>query len=108
MPCYTRRNVTVELKVADRDTLIKGLVADQFRVLPGATNAWLTVASKNGIRAQVDLKGGRVVVQEGDEAIVNQIKRAYSGEVVRQAAKRFGWTLTATKQENQFIAGRRF
>jgi hypothetical protein len=46
---------------------------------------------------------------DGDQsAFVNRIKQAYSTEVVKATAKRFGWALkTDAKQQNKFIATRR-
>lgn len=104
MPCYTERTVSVELNVADPAILERGLQAAGFRVIKYGT-AW--EVQRAGRSATI--QGGRVTVREGGEAIINQIKQAYAGEAVRVAAKRFGWTLTADKQDvNHLTAQRRF
>lgn len=103
MPCDTRREVTVELKVADEKILIDGLFAAGFNVNSIAGGLYVNKGRRRG-----ELKNGKITVLEGDESIVNEIKRAYSGEVVRQSAKRFGWTLNATTEQNVVVAKRRF
>lgn len=47
------------------------------------------------------------VYGSADEFDVNEVKRAYSKEVVKYASKRFGWTLKETTQ-NKYEAQRRF
>jgi hypothetical protein len=109
MPCFTKREVPVSVTVAftaeNEKILIDGLFADGFNVNTATNGLYV---NKGARRATIDLAQGTMTVLEGDQSIINEIKRAYSGEVVRQAAKRFAWTLQPTKQANVMVAKRRF
>ena len=92
MPCDTVRTVTLDLTVADNEVLLRGLKAAGFTVYEQRVG--ISARSKSG--ALITIANGKASVEEGDEAVVNEVKRAYSNEAVRTAAKRFGWT---TKQD---------
>ena len=104
MPCYTDREVTVELNVADPNLLTAGLKAAGFTVQTTPRGFYVT----NSKGQQAHVRDGKITTTGSAQSIINEIKRAYSGEVVRTAAKRFGWTLNKTSQTNTVIAGRRF
>lgn len=105
MPCDTIRQVTVELKVADKQILLLGLLASGFTTR--ALSEDRLTFSKGLATGVIDLKAGRITIQEGNEKVINEIKRSYSSEVIRQSAKRFGWNLNQT-EENRYVAKRRF
>lgn len=105
MPCYTRREVTVNMAVADFAVLAAGLRAAGLTADVDAANRTAVVRSRDGRRAT--LSGGALRYDPRHESIVNEIKRAYSHEVVRVAAKKFGWKLTATQEANVLRAGRK-
>lgn len=104
MPCWTVRETSVELAAADPDILRRGLEAAGFE-LSMYGSALLVM---RGGQIVAELENGRVTVNRGDTGIVNEIKRAYSAEVVKVAAKRFGYSLTTNKQTGKVTAGRRF
>jgi hypothetical protein len=105
MPCYTVRETTVDLGAADRKILIDGLRAAGFTVVDQGD--FLDLRKNDGTSATVR-PDGRVAFYAGQERVVNEIKRAYSAEAVRVAAKRFGYTLTTDRQTGRITAGRRF
>ncbi len=104
MPCYTQREVTVELNVADVNLLTAGLKAAGFTVQTTPRGFYVT----NSKGQQAHIRDGKITTQQTSNDIINEVKRAYSGEVVRTAAKRFGWTLSKTNEQNTVVAGRRF
>jgi hypothetical protein len=104
LPCWTVRETSVELDAADPDILRRGLEAAGFE-LSNYGNALLVMRSGQIV---AEIENGRVTVNRGDTAIVNEVKRAYSAEVVKIAAKRFGYSLTTNKQSGKITAGRRF
>ncbi|MEN3329074.1 MAG: hypothetical protein V7638_3881 [Acidobacteriota bacterium] len=110
MPCYTERAVdvkqTVAFKAENAEILVSGLVKEGFSA--NATKDGVISVSKDSRRAEINLTNGTMVVRESDASIVNEIKRAYSFEVVKQSASRFGWKLTATNDANVMTAKRRF
>lgn len=48
--------------------------------------------SLDGVPCQI--RGGKLIVEEGNEALADKVKRAYSVQTVKYTAKRNGWTLT--------------
>lgn len=104
MPCYTQREVTVKMEASEPAILEAGLKAAGFQVRTTPTG--LYVQNRQGVAAHI--RSGQITTQENTSSIINEIKRAYSGEVVRVAAKRFGWKLSATSDANTVRAARRF
>lgn len=104
MPCWTVRETSVELGAADPDVLRRGLEAAGFEL--SMYGSALLVMRGGQIVAEIE--NGRATVNRGDTDVVNEIKRAYSAEVVKTAAKRFGYSLTTNKQTGKITAGRRF
>lgn len=105
MPCWTVRETTVDLDAADADVLKRGLEAAGF-----ATSLYeeATTLILRGGRIVAEITDGKVTVNASETGVINEIKRAYSAEVVRTAAKRFGYSLTTNKQTGKITAGRRF
>jgi hypothetical protein len=104
LPCWTVRQTSVELDAADPEILRRGLEAAGFELSMYGT----ALLVMRGGQIVAEIENGRVTVNRGDTGVVNDIKRAYSTEVVKTAAKRFGYTLTTNKQTGKITAGRRF
>lgn len=104
MPCYTERRVTVELKVADKALLRQALATMGVRVVESG-EVWMLYRENRALGRFV---GGQVELGYGVNAtFVNDIKQAYSVQAVKQAARRFNWTVLSQK-ENEFLIQRRF
>ena len=105
MPCDTIREVTVELKAADKGVLLRGLAAAGFRNVQDAGHAIYAV-SKRG--TPVEIERGQITVRAGQEYVVNEVKRAYASEAIRTAAKRFNFnTKQDTTDANHITLNRR-
>ena len=88
MPCDSVITVSLELKGADLDLLKKALEATGERVY-GATKDQISWYG-----GEYDRRTG--VIKVKNEASGKLIKKAYSAEIVKAQAKRFGWQLKET------------
>lgn len=95
MPCDQVRTTTVDVEKMDGPLLIEAL-----RLLGYQTgkdgNAIAFMCPPGTIKHRYEngkliLSGSMSTTQQGD--MVNTIKQAYSGEVVKATAARFGWEL---------------
>jgi hypothetical protein len=93
MPCYQTRTTSVELKNAD-DTLLK---------------AAMEALGVEYYDYDYDRASGRVTVRSTFTLTDNEIKVAYSEQVVASVQKRFGWKVNEpkTKQAQQARQQRR-
>ena len=104
MPCDQLRTSEVDLgKISDKALLLKALGALGYQArLVGAEIVF--GSSYNGGTVHAD---GRVTLTGAAASLeVNQIKRAYSTEAVKIAAKKFGWSVSSLGQ-NKFVAKKR-
>jgi len=114
MPCWTKQSNTVDMDKVDRVLLVKALKALGYHINDDAysrARGFEFSADHFGWRGSVVIKDGKVSVTSATAGVdltgrVNELKRAYSGEVVQAACKRFGWTI-AKQDANQFLARRR-
>jgi hypothetical protein len=102
MPCYTVRTIQQDLTVGDKDVLVRGLKAAGFTVSENANGIMAT----KGYEAAV-IAGGRIETTEAGKHLINEVKRAYSNEAVRTAAKRYGWLLQPQATTGRYVAHRR-
>jgi hypothetical protein len=101
MPCWEVRRMTLELEAADRDLLRAAIQALGYDVRQ--QGAQMVVALDEG---DAVIEGSSIRVPAGSEVVVNQIKQAYSRQVLTAAAKRFGWQVN-TAQTNHLTLKRR-
>ena len=93
MPCWERRMITVDLKVAKEDLLFRAMEAAGFR--PVREGAGTIRFQHNGGRGG-RWSNGRLEVERGYEATVKpRLEEEYSRAATTSAAKRFGWTVQA-------------
>lgn len=116
MPCWQKQESTVSLNSPDLGLLTAALRELGFRINPtGYRGFSLSADHFNG-----PLVGSSVVVRQdgsvgfihSDSSVdvtpmVNQVKRAYSVEVIKSSSKQFRWDLKQ-KSETQFVTTRRF
>jgi hypothetical protein len=111
MPCDTiqRSSVNLELKAENKSHLIAALKSLGYQVRE-LRNGMLTFRTPEGIDA-IFTDGKLTLNSYGDAAKefnVNPIKKAYSVEVVKASAKKFGWNLQQDKQSQfKFTAQKR-
>jgi hypothetical protein len=91
MPCWTVQESKVEFlaKTTDRDLLTAALEKLGYEVT--RASAAVLIFRKDGASGSYDAQSGRLGLAEGWD--VNEIKRAYSEQVVESQARRFGWQL---------------
>ena len=105
MPCFEIRTQSVEMSVARLDILAAALSAD------GATS--VAMNSQTGIvkgyygSVFVKWQNGVLTVEgNAPSGLVNQIKRAYTAQAFKVAAKRMGFQVKPN-QKGQLVATRR-
>ncbi|HXJ58778.1 MAG TPA: hypothetical protein VNU68_19135 [Verrucomicrobiae bacterium] len=88
MPCHTRITMEVKLEKMNPELLMAALTGLKLGpVLQGNVIRF-------GRGESYDIATGKA--QLGQRYTVNEIKQAYSVEVVKSQAKKFGWQLTET------------
>lgn len=99
MPCDAVRIISLELTVAHRDVLRRGLEAAGWKVTQTEDATYIR---KNWTEAVI--RDGKI---EADDRIATRIaaevKVAYSQEVVRTATRRYGWSAVVDKLDANHI-----
>lgn len=104
MPCDTERTITTDLRAAHPDVLTRGLAAAGFTMtLLGDGRTVRIYDPQTGRNA--DLSGRQL--SASSEAMLSEIKRAYAGEAVRTAARKYGWAVKVDAQADTFTVVRR-
>jgi hypothetical protein len=102
MPCYQVQTVSVAFKVAHVDLLEKA--AKQLGYGYAKIGNSVTLSSP-GAALKVDLGAGRCIAQ--DQQLVNELKRAYSQQAIKLAAKLGGWQVkNLSSSKGQLVRGR--
>jgi hypothetical protein len=101
MPCYTVQTVSVAFKVAHIDLLEKAAKSLGYNY---AKIGNVVTLSSPGAVVKVDLTRGVAVAQ--DQQLVNELKRAYSQQAIKLAAKLGGWQVKNLSSTNgQLVRG---
>lgn len=95
MPCWrmiSQQTVRGDLSGCDLDHVAEGLRAEGWHVYRRRDGGMVVV--KGTIKGTI--RGDGQVVLVGQGADLNEIKRAYSRQVIAATAKRYGWKQTRT------------
>jgi len=85
--------MSIEFKAAHADLLEKAL---NTLGLSYNTN-YNTQEFFVGAGIQINLKSGKATIQEGQQDLLNQLKRAYSMEAIKQVAVKNRWVVSKSK-----------
>ena len=96
MPCYEVNTVSVEFKIAHRNLLEAAVKVLGWSIRSNTTTSVL-VEDQSFNSLLIDLVGGKVSIRDGQQGVLNQLKRAYSLEAVKLAAKVGGWKVSGLK-----------
>lgn len=124
MPCWTRSEVELELNNPDLELLLSAAKSIGFWVYQEGREGVAMHRQKGqqygyefAVDGQIQNTSYSLVVKDGKvmltgpapatTAHINMLNRAYSTQIVKQTAKRYGWQLTQ-QNENKFVAARRF
>jgi len=103
MPCFQRRTITQDLNVANREVLLEALARLGIRTRTiGAQELELRLTNGN----LASIYAGKILVQDDDIGVINQIKVAYSRQIVANLTKKFGWVENEAKA-NEFVIQKR-
>lgn len=104
MPCYTQRQITLELTAANQELLIQALESIGFKVQQTKGSLSITKGYQTAT-----IRDGQIRVDQSNQAWVGEIKQAYARTAIKVASKRFGWQVTEQKNEqDSFLLQRRF
>jgi hypothetical protein len=105
MPCYQVRKTTVDAQTMKPDILAEALKQAGFDA--SQDGAGRVVFTKKGSYQYHWWEAGQLKISGSNAAeMVNEVKRAYSAQVVRSAAQQFGWK-ASEKQQGQFEVTKR-
>lgn len=104
MPCDQVRMMDVQFgEQTDHGLFAEALKEMGFNVSVSGNQVTFTRGYQTGY-----MRDGRLSIPQEMQGQVSTMKREYSKQVVKSAAKRFGWALQQDKQnEYKFIATRR-
>ena len=104
MPCYT--SSTVEI---DSGKMNAGLAKDAFAAMglnPRHERQGIIDHRKGSYNYQTGETVWRVQRGETAEQLTAELKRAYSAEVIKSQARKYGWTLKQTSQYEYAVTKR--
>ena len=102
MPCYQVQKVSVEFKAAHADLLEKAIQSLGWQYDWNVARTFCRLG--NGI--ELDLRSGQATVNQGQQSKLNELKRAYSQQAVKLAAKLGGWQVKSiTANKGQLLKG---
>jgi hypothetical protein len=101
MPCYTITTVTLEFKNANMELLKKAIKASL-----GIDAEIYNLGVKWNGGYYNKIMGEITLNKKTAEDDIKLIKRAYSAEIVKDQAKRFGWNLKQTSEFKYEISKR--
>ncbi len=112
MPCYEVNTVTVDLKAADWAILKNALKAKDSEFEQVSINDRTKSATAfHRTYGWVTIEDGTVTVegsQRNGVNAANAINRAYSRQVLKATAAKYGWAVKQTPGTNQFVATKRY
>ncbi len=90
MPCWMIYTTTVELKAVNRELLERGLTEMGLRFETYGETLFIYTS-----RGTIELRGSQALIPDlpGMKEQVDAVKRAYSEQVLKEAAKKFRWGL---------------
>lgn len=109
MPCWEVRTTNVVLKAENASLLAQALRAENSEFDRVVVEGGQITARHTPTRVGVTIRNGTAVVSESQEVadkVGNAVNRAYSREVLRKSASRFGWVLKEQSDGN-FVAEKR-
>lgn len=95
MPCYEVRTVSVEFKADNRQLLDAAIKATGMMIWQHDTD----VINLEYGSVILDLTTGTAKIQDGYQDKLNELKRAYSKECVKAAAKKAAWNVKWSGKE---------
>ena len=91
MPCWEVRTVSVEFYAKNRALLEKSLQELGWRVKENSAQAIVAFPKDSYNQITLDLMTGQASFVKGDQGNLNALKRAYSQQAIKLAAKLNGW-----------------
>lgn len=107
MPCWERREVTLDLNAADTVLLARAMRALGYANVAEVTGGRIRFTTSDGFAGSFE--AGKITVDR--QALLsrdpNVLKRAYSREAITAATQRFGWKSTTDEITGKVVATKR-
>jgi hypothetical protein len=102
MPCYEQRTTKVAVEKMNLELLAAAMKEAGYHVWVSAkTVQWgLTQYSADATYTNGVVTYRGTMTEQTKETKLNELKRSYSKQVVKETAKRFGWIMNQDKQNN--------
>lgn len=99
MPCYSVNTLSVEIQAADRELLKRALkkLGLSYRELRSGLDVYSTLGT-------INIRNDKATLIPRLQSTLNDIKRAYSVEVIEQGAEDYNWTVT--EEDDQIVLRR--
>ena len=107
MPCDQIITCSVDIDAPNKGLLCRAIQSLGYEVnmmAAGEVVFW----HKDRPREVFRIKDGKARVPVGRESVIDEVKRAYSKEVLKEASAKFGFRLDAGKKANTFTMSKRF
>ncbi len=102
MPCYATYNISVELTGMHPEILKRAIASLGYEPIETSSGLHFSCQGRD-----VRIQGGSISLDPSQIGLVNEIKRAYSRQVIQIAAQQYGMELQPLS-ENQVIVTKRF
>jgi hypothetical protein len=102
MPCDYIYEVSVELGSIDKDIFKKALDSLNLNYQDSSNEMYIYFPYSTAT-----FRNGKFIIPNRELYRVNEIKQAYSTEVVKSSAKKYGWTIKS-KNKNKLQVSRRY
>lgn len=99
MPCYQINTLSVEIQAADRDLLKRALkkLGLDYRELKTGLDVYCGLGT-------IQIRKDKATLVPQLQDTLNEIKRAYSMEVIEEGAAAYSWTVT--EEDDQVVLRR--
>lgn len=105
MPCYQVNLLSVKIEAADKELLEKAIKKLGFSYVRDKYNVFTINVSDSGVYGTIIINNTTARIKPGLQKKLNEIKQAYSEQVIAAAAEEFSWTVTED-EEGQIVLRR--
>jgi hypothetical protein len=102
MPCYATYNISVELTGMHPEILKRAIESLGYKVMQTASGLCFYCQGM-----EVRIENGTISLDQSQTRLINEIKQAYSREVIQIACRQYGLELQPLS-ENQVLVKKRF
>lgn len=95
MPCWEVQTMSVEFKAANKELIIKALEANQYRFVDRGKTIMINTSFGP---ITLDLEAQQALLDQNQQQHLNELKQAYSEQVLKEVARKRKWLLKKQQQ----------